>query len=232
MVRNEMTQWYNRIPKDMLKKYHNPSYNNHLINIPCRILCAGGSGSGKSTLVLELIKRMNKTFQLIVLCCQNSDEPLYQFLKSRLKPDELVVYEGGTIPPPSEFDGMDETQVLMIFDDLVNMADQRPIVEYFIRGRKLAGGISLMYLTQSYFKTPKTIRINCDYVFLKKLASTKDLSYILSEYNLGVDKATLLKLYKAATHEQGDFLLIDLQGDPAKRFRHNFLEIFEVPDTF
>lgn len=231
MVRNEMTPWYKKIPSSMLKKYHNPSYDNHLMNIPFRVLCAGGTGSGKSTLVLELIKRMNKTFQLIVLCCQNSDEPLYEFLKSKLKPDELVVYEGGVIPPPSEFDGMDETQVLIVFDDLIN-ANQAPIVEYFIRGRKLAGGISLMYLTQSYFKTPKVIRINCNYVFLKKLESVKDLNYILSEYNLGVDKQTLLKIYKAATHEKPDFLLVDLHADPSKRFRKNFLEIFELPDTF
>ncbi len=67
---------------------------------------------------------------------------------------------------------------------------------------------------------------------MKKLESVKDLTYILSEYNLGVDKKTLLKIYKAATHERPDFLLIDLQGDPSKRFRRNFLEIFEIPDTF
>jgi hypothetical protein len=126
---------------------------------------------------------------------------------------------------------MDE-QVLMIFDDLVNMKNQAPIIEYFIRGRKLAGGISLIYLTQSYFLTPKTIRVNCDYVILKKLNSTKDLTYILREYNLGVDKKTLLKLYSEATRESSDFLLIDLQGPPTERFRHNFLDIFELPDTF
>jgi DNA polymerase III delta prime subunit len=228
---NDLTKWYDRIPSNLLKKYHNPSYDNHLINIPHRILLAGGSGSGKTTLVLELIKRMAKTFQLIVLCCKNSSEPLYEYLKSKLKPDELVVYENGVIPPPSEFDGMDE-QVLMIFDDLVNMKNQAPIIEYFIRGRKLAGGISLIYLTQSYFLTPKTIRVNCDYVILKKLNSTKDLTYILREYNLGVDKKTLLKLYSEATRESSDFLLIDLQGPPTERFRHNFLDIFELPDTF
>jgi hypothetical protein len=111
---------------------------------------------------------------------------------------------------------------------LVLEKDQTRIEQMFIRGRKIAGGISIMYLTQSYFKVPKTIRINCTYIILKKLASTRDLNLILSDYNLGVTKDTLLELYKYCTRIKEDFMLLDLDAVPEERFRHNLLEVLTI----
>ena len=128
------------------------------------------------------------------------------------------------------FEKADE-QSLVIFDDLCLEKSQERIEQMFIRGRKIAGGISIMYLTQSYFKVPKTIRINCTYIILKKLASTRDLNLILSDYNLGVSKDTLLELYKYCTREPTNFMLLDLDAVPEKRFRHNLLSILDI-ETF
>jgi hypothetical protein len=221
---NKNTNWYSEIPKSLLKKNKNPSYKNHKMNVPFRALIVGGSGSGKTTLIMELIKRASNTFGIIVLCVKNADEPLYQFLISKLSPENLHVYQNGEIPPLDKYKGED-CQILMVFDDLVNEKKQDLAREYFIRGRKIAGGISMCYLTQSYFQTDRTIRLQCNYIMLKKLTSTRDLKTILSDFNLGLDKDYLVELYKVATADKLDFLMIDIDAEPSHRFRKNFLEV-------
>jgi hypothetical protein len=51
-----------------------------------------------------------------------------------------------------------EYQNLIMFDDFVTEADQHLIIDLFIRSRKK--NCSLIYLTQSYFSTPKDIQLN------------------------------------------------------------------------
>jgi hypothetical protein len=224
---NELTNWYSRVPKDLLTKYNNPQFKKHLMNIPFRALLIGGSGSGKTTLVLELLSRMSKTFNLMILCCRCSDEPLYKLLKTKLDKDQLQVYENGEIPNIDDYKGFDGTG-LIVFDDLINEKDQSKIEEWSIRCRKLGKGFSMMYLSQSYFKTPKTIRLQCNYIMLKKLQSTRDLNMILGDFNLGVSREKLLQLYKEATKERKNFLMVDIDNVPEHRFRINFLKILPI----
>ena len=61
-------------------------------------------------------------------------------------------------------------------------------MELFIRGRKIGKGLSLIYLSQSFFKIPKIIRQQFNYLFLLKLSSGRDLNLILSDFSLGVDR--------------------------------------------
>ena len=56
-----------------------------------------------------------------------------------------------------------EHKILTVFDDMIadmiNNKKLNPIVtELFIRGRKL--NISIVFITQSYFKVPKDARLN------------------------------------------------------------------------
>jgi hypothetical protein len=44
--------------------------------------------------------------------------------------------------------------------------DQKAIEQYAIRCRKL--GVSMMYLTQSWFKTPDTLRKNISHIIFKE----------------------------------------------------------------
>lgn len=224
---NTVTQWYSKIPDSLKTKYHNPNYHNHLINIPFRLLIVGNSGSGKTTLVLELLHRMDDTFGNIIICTKNADEPLYKFLRTKIKAEQLQVYEGiDHIPDLDSFDP--DLQHLIVFDDLVLEKDQSVIEQYFIRSRKIAKGVSCIYLSQNYFGTPKTIRVNCNYIILKKLSSTRDLKMIMNDFSLGVDKETLLEIYKFCTYEKSDFLMIDIDSPPEKRFRKNFLDIIQL----
>jgi hypothetical protein len=232
--KDPLTNFYDELPKKYKKAYHNPSYKKHLMNIPFRALIVGSSGSGKTMLVFELIKRMKGTFNKIILCVKNKSEPLYEWLADTLDKDQLEVYEGAeNVPNVDNYDTKDDPngpqQILAIFDDLVLDKNQSQITQFFIRGRKISGGISCCYLTQSYYQTPKIIRLNCNYLFIKKLSSERDLNLILSEISLGVSKARLMEIYKQATDDKLKFLMVDIDAPPEKRFRINFLDV--LPTT-
>jgi adenylate kinase family enzyme len=221
---NEVINFYEIMPDSLKPKYTNPHFHDHLLPHPMRMLIIGASGSGKTTIALTIIKRMADTFDHIILCCENADEPLYKFLKSKVKEEQLEICEGiGNMP---DFNDLDEdSQYLVIFDDLCLAKDQRKICDLFIRGRKLAGGVSMMYLSQSYFAIPKIIRLNSTNVLLKKLSSMRDLNLILNDFRLDITKEQLQRMYKYCTERFEDFFHIDVAtNEDAMRYRLNFTE--------
>jgi hypothetical protein len=197
----------------------------------------GGSGSMKTNLICDMISRMSDTFGNIKIITK-AQEPLYDFLKMKIPPSHLQVTEGiRSVPDLKDFeeDEAKELQHLVIFDDLVledrKIQDQK-ISPYFIRGRKLAKGINCVYITQSYYMTPPTIRKNLTHIFMKKLSNNRDLNSILGEYNLGCEKEDLMKLYKEATKDNESFLMCDMVAKPKERFRKNYLDIVRLePDS-
>ena len=63
-------------------------------------------------------------------------------------------------------------KILLVFDDMIaDMINSEKInsivTELFITGRKL--NISFVFITQSYFKVPKDIRLNCIHVLIMKI---------------------------------------------------------------
>ena len=50
------------------------------------------------------------------------------------------------------------------------------VIELFIRGRK--SSISLVFITQSYFKVPKYVRVNISHFFIAKLPKKIELQQI------------------------------------------------------
>ena len=67
-------------------------------------------------------------------------------------------------------------KILIVFDDMIaDMINNKiinPVVrELFIRGRKL--NISIAFITQSYFKVPKDVRLNSTHFFIMKISSRK-----------------------------------------------------------
>lgn len=213
--KKEIKNFYEIIPKE--KKLRNPGYPYLQLDIPFQMLIVAPTGQGKTNIILNIIEKTScngGTFTKVVICCKTRDEPLYNFLSDKVP--EVEFYEEGQVPDLKEFQG--EPCSLIVFDDLVLMKDQSKINEHFIRGRKLH--ISVIYLTQSYFKTPKTIRINCRYIIIKKLSSKKDLKLLLSEYDLGIGLDEILQLYNNATQDFTSFLLIDTKTNT---FKKNFL---------
>lgn len=218
-----MINFYEVLPKQLKKK---PKFDkNTNMSIPFRLICVGSSGAGKTNWILNLIKLQSGTFERIIVFTKNKSEPLYQYLEMKLPSDQFEIYEGiENIPDVDTFKESKEA-ILCIFDDLMLEKNQKIIEEYFIRGRKVAGGISCCYLSQSFVKIPMTIRRNVSYVILKKISSMKDITMILKNYSLECSREAIINMYNKATAKQTDFLLVDLDADTENRFRHNFKQI-------
>ena len=63
-----------------------------------------------------------------------------------------------------------ENKISIVFDDMIadmihNKKLDSMLAELFIKGRKL--NISLVFITQSYFKVPKDVRLNTTFSYLK-----------------------------------------------------------------
>ena len=54
-----------------------------------------------------------------------------------------------------------DAQKIITFDDFICDKNQKPLIDYFIQGRHK--NCSVIYLSQSFYKTPKDIRLNCSH---------------------------------------------------------------------
>ena len=223
--KNGMVDYYKVMPKKFLLQSHNPNYKDHKLNLPFRMLIIGGSGAGKTQTLMNLIRVMNGTFNNIHIITKNKDESLYNYLESKVDTG-LSITEGiDSAPNLDEFDKKEQT--LIVMDDLVLEKNQKQLEQYFIRARKL--NCSLVYLSQSYFGVPKMIRMNLNYLIIKRLNTLQDLFRMMREYSLGVSKDVLVDLYQHSIQDnKQDFLLVDLDSEPKDRFRFNFLDVYDL----
>ena len=81
-------------------------------------------------------------------------------------------------------------KVLTFFDDMIadmiNNHKLNPVVtELFIRGRKR--NISIVFITQSYFKMPKDVRLNSTHFFIMKIPNKRELQPIAVNYSSDID---------------------------------------------
>jgi hypothetical protein len=213
---------------------HNPYYELHGIKVPFRMAIIGGSGSYKTGTVMNIISKMNQTFNNIEIFCRCADEPLYNYLKTKIDPEMLTINEGLGELNKRDLNEYYKSRgsTLIIFDDLCLERDQSKIGELFIRGRKLGNGVSLIYISQKYFKIPKEVRGQLNYIILKKISGKGDLARILSDTSLGATKEQLLNMYKyCCCQDLVSFMLIDLETSQDKTYRKNFVEYLN-PEMF
>ena len=230
---NEIINFYSlkKVQKFTTKSI-NPNYKKHNITVPFRSILIGSSGAGKTNLLLNIIAQFGNTFNHIYVYTK-AEEPLYYYLESQIHSDLLTIkYDLDECKkfPDENYYG----QSLCIFDDMVNESekDQKCIAELFVRGRKLQGGVSLLYLTQSYFKVPKTIRLQTQYVFILKVSGMRDLTMILSEYSLNATTEQLTNMYNYCCNSRtfGNFMLIDLVAAQDKTYRKNFKQYLNIEE--
>ena len=97
-----------------------------------------------------------------------------------------------------------------MFDDMIAAMESNkkssPIVtELFLGGRKF--NISLVFISQSYFKVPKTRRLNATHYFIMKFLNKRELKQTASNHLSDIDFEDFMKLYKDYTKESYSFLL-------------------------
>ena len=118
---------------------------------------------------------------------------------------------------------------VLVFDDMIadmiNNKKLNPIVtKSFIRGRKL--NISIVFITQSYFRVAKDVRLNSTHFFIKKISNKRELWQIALNHSSDIDFKDFMKISKKCTPEPYSFLVNDttLPSDKPLRFRKNLLK--------
>ena len=105
-----------------------------------------------------------------------------------------------------------DRKILIVFDDMIadtinNKKLNSIVTELFIRGRKL--NISLVFITQSYFKVPKDVRLNSTQFFITKIPNKRQFQQIALNYSSDIDFKDFITTYEKYTAEQYSFLVND-----------------------
>ena len=172
-----------------------------------RMLICGNSGSGETNLLYHMLMKPLLYYDEIYLYARNLEQDKYKRLIQKMRElshklgYEILHVSNDEIAPVTEME-YEDNQKLVIFDDYVCDKNQRQIIDYFIQGRHK--NCSVIYLSQSFYKTPKDIRLNCSHYCLYEFPSSRE-AYNRISSELGVDK----ELYKAATKKPFSFLYID-----------------------
>ena len=113
----------------------------------------------------------------------------------------------------------------MIADMAYNKKLNSIITELFIRSRKL--NISLVFITQSYFKVPKDVRLNTTHFFIIKISNKRELQQTALNHSFDIDFKGFINVYKKYTDKPSSFLVnyTTLSSDNPLRFRENLYDI-------
>ena len=122
-----------------------------------------------------------------------------------------------------------ENKILIVCDDMIadminNKKPNSIVTELFIRGRKL--NISLVFITQWYFKLPKDVRLNTTHFFIAKIPNKRELQQIVTNHSLDIRNEDFINIYRECAIEPYLFFVNDtkLASDNSIRFRKLFLK--------
>ena len=229
-----------------LDKYENENKRKHnsrwpyIPDHPYRILIIGGSGSGKTNALLNFINN-EPDIDKIYLYCKDPYDAKHQFLinkreRTGLKhfndPKAFIEYSNDmqdVYKNIDEYNVDKECKILIVFDDMIaDMINNKKlnsiVTELFIRGRKL--NISLVFITQSYFKVPKDVRLNSIF-FIMKTPNKREFQQITLNHSSDIDSKDFIKIHKKCTAEPYSFLVNDatFASDDPLRLRKNLFNI-------
>ena len=121
--------------------------------------------------------------------------------------------------------------ILIVFDDMIaDMINNKKlnsiVSELFIRGRNL--NISLVFITQSYFKVPKDVRLNTTHFFIAKIPNKRELQQIAINHSSDINTKDFANIYRKCTAEPYSFLVNDttLASNNPLRFRKNLSNMY------
>jgi hypothetical protein len=236
-----ITNYYNHLPKDNKIVYNNPN-ECHLVPVhPCKILITGRSGNtnkkaGKTNLVLNIIEKCNNFERYYLFCKMLGNDPLYdellipklQQLEDKFNTSILIIKSNSLDDVPNVNSELIDPkyQNLIIFDDMIDEDKKslRKVEQYFVMMRKK--NCSMIFITQNYFETPKTIRKNCDYFLFTSLSGENDLSEIYQDQAKNdITKEQFIQMYKNAVQD-GHLMIDKNMSDVKLKFRKNFSILF------
>ena len=124
-----------------------------------------------------------------------------------------------------------DKKVLIVFDDMIadieyNKNFKRIIKELFYRARKI--NVSIVFITQYYFRALKDARLNSTHYILMKIHNKKELKRIAEEKSGHVDYKDFLEMYNYCIREPYSFMLIDTRPTASVTFKKNFNEPIDL----
>ena len=232
---------------DKFDEYTNENERKHNLNWPYipdhpyKILIIGGSGSRKTNALLNLIDNQ-PDIDKIYLYTKDPYESKYQYLINKIEsvgincfndPQAFIEYSNDmhdVYKNINHYNLDKENKILIVFDDMIaDMINNKKLnsimTELFVRGRKL--NISLVFITQSYFKVPKEVRLNTSHFFNMKIPSKRELQQIAINHSSDINTKDFIDLYKKCTDKPYSFLVNDttLASDDPLRFRKNLYNV-------
>ena len=222
------------------KAKHNKNWP-YIPDHPYRILLIGGSGSGKANLLLNLIENQPDIDE-IYLYAKDLYESKYQYLINKREGvginhfNDSIAFIDYSNDMHDVYKNIDdynpdkENKILIVFDDMIadmihNKKLNSIVTESFIRGRKL--NISLVFITKSYFKVPKDVRLNTSHFFIAKIPNKRELQQIATNYSSDISTEDFINIYRECTAEPYSFLVNDttLASNNPLTFRKNLFNI-------
>ena len=220
------------------RKYPNWPY---IPDHPYRMLIIGGSGSVKTNALLNLIEDQ-LDIDKIYLYAKDTYEDKYQFLINKREslglkhfndPKAFIEYSNDMYDVYKNIDHYNldrENKILVVFDnmiaDMINNNKLNSIVTgLFIRGSKQ--NISLVFITQSYFKVPKDVRLNTTHSFIMKIPNKRELQQTAINHSSDINTKDFINIYKKCMSTPYSFLVNDLTlaSDDLLKFRKNLYNI-------
>ncbi len=187
-----------------------------------RWLIVGASGSGKTVLALNAISKMLVFDKLFIIAKhpeQGKLKKLVDAINEAGRSQDLFL--GETVDDIPEFETFQKNkQNLILLDDLV-LEDQTRIADLMVRGRHRS--ISIIYLTQSYYRVPRIIRLQCtDYSLFEM--NKKEQNLVYQDIGSACQSLNLFKSYMLnATTTDYSFLQVDIRTRCKEmKFRHGF----------
>ena len=92
-----------------------------------------------------------------------------------------------------------ENKIVLVFDDMIaDMINSRRldsiVTELFISEKKL--NISLVFITKSYFKVPKDVRLNTTHFFIAKIPNKRELQQIAINHSSDISTKDFANIYR------------------------------------
>ena len=192
-------------------------------------------------MLLNLIENQ-QDIDKIYLYAKDSNESKYQYLINKREgvsinhfndPKAFIDYSNDMHDVYKNIDECNpykENKILIVFDDIIadmihNKKLNAIVTELFIRGRK--SNISLVFITQWYFKVPKDVRLNTSHFYIAKIPNKRELQQIAINHSSDINTKDFANIYRKCTDEPYSFLVNDtmLALNNPFRFRKNLFSI-------
>ena len=174
-----------KIPNYDRKTKENSKKLNNIFDEDFRLLIAGESGCGKTNTLMHILRQPLVYYDKIYIYSPNRHQDKIQDFKDIMDSiSKKVGYPVLELHGPDEIKNTNEyfsdNRKIVVFDNAPEKI-QNKIANHWTDGRH--HGISPIYLSQSYYDTPKKLRLNCSNMILYP-PTTKNHKDLIAKENM------------------------------------------------